>query len=299
VGHFVAFCLDFWYHICIMVDFIDRWVKTVGDAFSKLGEAPPSFAPKSPEYQARAKEFGEIRAPRPLSDENIEKIIQELPSTGAITKTKALTDLTRQAFQVMAQGGEKNIAKTTTTMAKAMKTLLKDMVGTPEEAMEPVESIMFRKLPGKVAGQHVPGRAGLGSRLEFDPSKPVPGMFRHEVTHASLEKAEDVFRGKMTPVRRIMRQEAMDLRDRLKAIPGKKAGETGKGTASSPFYDLMPTEIHAYHLQKLPGESTKSFKDYERIFWKNLDKAITFSRRAIKERQAQGGGRELKGYPWE
>ena len=273
-----------------------QWTQVLKDFFSDIGTPPPSLQEKSPEYQERARLYGEIRAPRVLSTEEIERYIQELPSTGAITKAAALRGLTEQAFKIMAQGGEKNIAKTTTTMAKMLKTLLKDLTGIPEQAMEPIEFISLAKLPGRVAGAHYPGRAGLGSRLKFDPSKPIPGMLKHETAHAALEKAEDVFRGKMTPARRIMRQEAIDLREALKDI---STGDMTKGTASSEFYDFMPTEIHAYHLQKLPGESTRSFKDYERIFWKNLDKAITYSRRALKEKSKEIGTEPAKGYPWD
>lgn len=273
----------------------DRWLTTLRNAFSQLGTPPPSLAPKSPEYEARAREFGEIRAPGPLSEERLEEFIQELPGTGAITKAQALSELTEQGLKIMAAGGRENIAKTTTTVAKSLKTLLKDLAGLPEQTLEGIESVGYRLLPGRTAGMHYPGKGVTGSRLEFDPTKPVPGMLKHEVTHSVLSKAEEVFRGKMSPARRIMRQEALDLKKKL-----QEAGATSsRPTGESPFYDFMPTEIHAYHLQKLPGESTRKFGDYERIFWDNLNRAITFSRRAIKEHQISRKGTELKGYPWD
>lgn len=202
-----------------------------------------------------------------------------------ITKKEALEQLTRGAFEeIAATGGGKSFQPMVKEFAGAMKKVVKGLASTAEESLIPIERMQWSRGKPTWRGYIDPKTREIG----LNPKEVLAGTLPHEGTHAGQIFPEEVFE-KMSPGRKIIAAEAADLR---KALQGK---HTGGQLTYAEAYDIDPTEIHAKHMSWI---GKKSASEYDRIFWENFNRAVTFSRRAAK--QVLGSrGPEPKYYPFE
>jgi len=216
-----------------------------------------------------------------------------------ITKPMALRQLTQGMLERLAKGSAKmptkSFAKKETQnyydenfrdwavqQVKGLGKALSGLAETPREALRPVKK--FRWQESKTfRGQYDP----KPREVILSPKNISKGTVPHEVTgHAAQFEPQDVFKN-LTPGRKIIAQEAQDLRRKL--WEATRSGEMKRELA----YDIDPVEIHASFLESL-YRGRKPGSEYENVFWKSFNQAVTFSRRRIKELDPGA-----KGYPFD